>query len=158
VDFTDQSTAGGGTIIGWWWDFGDGNGSISQNPVYTYTHAGIYLVCLTIITSDSCYSIWCDTLTVMPSSVDDPESAFGFTVSPNPASKDVQLTFELGSATSVTISAYDVSGRRVASIHSGMVAQGSSVTWDVSALSNGVYLVRVFGEALDVSRRVIVMH
>ncbi|ACL17071.1 PKD domain-containing protein [Methanosphaerula palustris] len=42
VSFTDMST--GGTAVGYYWQFGDGNFSTLQNPVHTYTHEGVYTV------------------------------------------------------------------------------------------------------------------
>ena len=49
VTFTDQSitSAPGGTIDTWHWDFGDGQVSSAQNPVHTYSSAGSYTVTLT---------------------------------------------------------------------------------------------------------------
>ena len=44
VQFTDTST---NTPTSWLWDFGDGNTSTAQNPLYTYTVAGTYSVSLT---------------------------------------------------------------------------------------------------------------
>lgn len=44
VNFTDEST---GDVIGWLWDFGDGNTSNVQNPQHTYTQPGLYTVTLT---------------------------------------------------------------------------------------------------------------
>ncbi len=44
IQFTDQST---GHPITWAWDFGDGSTSALQNPVHTYTEAGVYTVSLT---------------------------------------------------------------------------------------------------------------
>lgn len=46
--FTDTSTDSDGEIVGWLWDFGDGNTSTEQNPVYTYSSAGTYSVSLTV--------------------------------------------------------------------------------------------------------------
>ena len=40
--------AGDTKITNWSWDFGDGNSSIEQNPVHTYTEAGTYNVSLTV--------------------------------------------------------------------------------------------------------------
>lgn len=54
VSFTDQSTASSGTITGWFWDLGDGNTSLSQNPSHTYAAAGTYSVMLTATTADGC--------------------------------------------------------------------------------------------------------
>ncbi|WP_292489688.1 PKD domain-containing protein [Methanoculleus sp. 10] len=45
VRFTDTST---GNPTTWAWDFGDGNTSTEQNPVHTYTTAGVYTVRLTV--------------------------------------------------------------------------------------------------------------
>jgi len=44
VQFTDTST---GSPTSWLWNFGEGNTSSSQNPVHTYTTAGLYTVNLT---------------------------------------------------------------------------------------------------------------
>jgi PKD repeat protein len=43
VRFTDTST---NSPTAWSWDFGDGNSSIEQNPVYTYSANGSYTVAL----------------------------------------------------------------------------------------------------------------
>ncbi|WP_255332953.1 right-handed parallel beta-helix repeat-containing protein [Methanocalculus taiwanensis] len=45
VTFTDLST---GMPTSWLWNFGDGNSSTSQNPVYNYTAKGTYNVSLTV--------------------------------------------------------------------------------------------------------------
>jgi subtilisin len=48
VTFTDQSTNSDGNITDWAWTFGDGNSSITQNPVHTYSATGTYTVTLTV--------------------------------------------------------------------------------------------------------------
>ncbi len=45
VQFTDESTNNPTT---WLWNFGNGNTSIEQNPVYNYNSPGIYTVTLTV--------------------------------------------------------------------------------------------------------------
>lgn len=62
VVFADGSTSSPGQIIGWTWDFGDGTTSNNANPVHTYANPGLYNVCLTIFTSDSCSSTSCNQL------------------------------------------------------------------------------------------------
>jgi PKD repeat protein len=52
--FTDLSSSNYGIINSWNWDFGDGNNSIAQNPVHTYTSPGTYTVTLVIETVDGC--------------------------------------------------------------------------------------------------------
>ncbi|MGO9690240.1 MAG: PKD domain-containing protein, partial [Syntrophobacteraceae bacterium] len=62
VTFTDQSA---GTITSRSWSFGDGGGSTSQNPVYTYNNAGTYTVLLTVSNGVSS-SAQSKTITVNP--------------------------------------------------------------------------------------------
>jgi subtilisin-like proprotein convertase family protein len=55
VAFTDTSAdsgCGGGSIVGWAWDFGDGSTSSEQNPTHTYAAAGTYTVTLTVTDND----------------------------------------------------------------------------------------------------------
>ncbi len=54
VNFTDNSTISGGNIVGWVWNFDDGNFSFGQNPTHGYPIAGSYYVSLTVTTSAGC--------------------------------------------------------------------------------------------------------
>jgi len=81
ISFTTDSTAvmfnptGGDTLIitNWHWDFGDGGTDTVQNPVYTYSIYGNYMVCLTVgaipINGNLIYYTFinCDTFTYNPS-------------------------------------------------------------------------------------------
>lgn len=61
VNFTDGTTGSSPTT--WFWDFGDGNNSSSQNPTHSYNASGSYWVCLTV--ANVCNSSqFCDSLTV----------------------------------------------------------------------------------------------
>ncbi len=51
VNFNDLSIAGSGIITSWYWDFGDGGSSTSQNPSHTYITAGTFTVSLTVTNS-----------------------------------------------------------------------------------------------------------
>ncbi|MEL7060049.1 MAG: IPT/TIG domain-containing protein [Acidobacteriota bacterium] len=53
VQFTDTSTSQNGNIAVWGWDFGDGFGSLQQNPSHTYAVPGTYTVSLTVVDSTS---------------------------------------------------------------------------------------------------------
>lgn len=46
--FTDTSSDPGGSVVGWNWDFGDGNSSTTQSPSHTYAGADTYTVMLTV--------------------------------------------------------------------------------------------------------------
>lgn len=48
VQFTDMSSDPDGSIINWYWDFGDGATANVQHPSHTYTSDGTYTVTLTV--------------------------------------------------------------------------------------------------------------
>ena len=54
VQFADESTAGDNPIMSWYWDFGDGDTSTTQNPSHTYDTFGTYTVSLTVTDSHGC--------------------------------------------------------------------------------------------------------
>ena len=64
VQFFDFSTSLPGTIISWFWSFGDAQTGFAQNPVHTYPTSGVYVACLTIMTDDGCSSTFCDTIVI----------------------------------------------------------------------------------------------
>jgi gliding motility-associated-like protein len=54
--FTDNTTTGGGTIVGWLWKFGDGQTSTLQSPSHTYTTVGNDTVTITVTNNNGCVS------------------------------------------------------------------------------------------------------
>lgn len=60
------SNGNGGTIavLSYQWQFGDGTGAPTQDPHHEYAHPGTYIVCLTILTVDSCISTTCDSVVI----------------------------------------------------------------------------------------------
>ncbi len=51
-DGSGSSDSGGGSIISYAWDFGDGNSSAAQNPSHSFTLEGTYDVSLTVTDND----------------------------------------------------------------------------------------------------------
>lgn len=54
TSFTDGSSVSSGNIVGWDWDFGDGNTDNTQNPTHTYANAGAFDVELTVTSDSGC--------------------------------------------------------------------------------------------------------
>lgn len=53
VFFEETSTnQNNGTITSWLWEFGDGNTSVSPEPIYAYANYGTYYCCLTVTTTE----------------------------------------------------------------------------------------------------------
>lgn len=63
TSFTDLSTDVI-PITQWFYDFGDGNNSISQNPNYVYANSGVYNVSLTVTNVNGCDSTFTLPVTV----------------------------------------------------------------------------------------------
>lgn len=62
-DLFCQFTYSDTTVTEWLWDFGNGYGSVLQNPAYTFPESGIYNVCLEV--ENSCGKIIiCDTIII----------------------------------------------------------------------------------------------
>lgn len=66
VNFIDLSTTDFGTLTAWEWNYGDGWGSIEQNPVYAYEEAGNYMLIFTVTNSYGCTAQIYDTITIYP--------------------------------------------------------------------------------------------
>ncbi len=61
VNFTDQSSAGSGSIGAYAWDFGDGSTSTEVNPSHLYTLAGNFTVSLRVTNSNGCSNSYANT-------------------------------------------------------------------------------------------------
>ena len=63
---------------------------------------------------------------------------------PNPFNPSTMIRFNLGEATDVTLSVFDVQGREVATLMSGTVSAGEhEVAFDGAGLASGVYFARL---------------
>lgn len=69
--FTDLSTIPAGNIMGWTWDFGDGDTSTNQNPTHLYNGDGTYEVILVADGGGGCISADTQTVTVFAQPIAD---------------------------------------------------------------------------------------
>jgi hypothetical protein len=80
-----------------------------------------------------------------------------FRVLPNPASRTASLSFMLGQAGPVQVTAFDATGRRCATLFSGRMAAGrQTLALDTRRLSNGVYFLRLDAGTTIHSTRLVV--
>jgi PKD repeat protein len=154
VYFTDFSASGAGTTItNWYWDFGDGNTSTLQNPVHTYTAAGAYVVCLTVVgvnaNGEQCKDRYCMDVNVNCESVQHPiDTKAGSTLSslevyPNPANDVVNMQFKLATAGQVAVTITDIQGRILSVVQDGYLNEGfHKINWNVDVRS-GLYFITI---------------
>ncbi|NJN78797.1 MAG: PKD domain-containing protein, partial [Saprospiraceae bacterium] len=66
---TDQlivaADSSSGRDLSYYWTFGNGDTSIAQLPVFSYTSEGNYEVCLTVTDRNGCDSLYCDSVLVI---------------------------------------------------------------------------------------------
>jgi len=76
---------------------------------------------------------------------------------PNPAASRVSVAFTLPQAQRVSLSVYDLAGRRVATLSEGELPAGRhTVNWNCAAEAAGVYLLRLETQGAALSRRIVV--
>ncbi|MBL4652670.1 MAG: PKD domain-containing protein, partial [Flavobacteriales bacterium] len=76
VQFTDTSFVNIGSVTNWWWNFGDGDTSIVQNPTNIYPGPGTYTVTLAVTSGAGCV----DTIIITTSVNPNPVADFTFTL------------------------------------------------------------------------------
>ena len=155
VNITNTSTYGGGTVVGYLWEFGDGNSSTQAFPTHTYSNLGTYNVCLTLTVdygSLLCTAIYCDsisvtskasgfTINVVESSLTVNEQHIKeFSVFPNPTEGMLTVTMDQLEGNE-TISVVNLQGQEVKKIK----VSDFSTQLDVTELTSGTYLLFIEG-------------
>jgi len=156
----ENSTTSRGTIIDYFWDFGDGTSINAQYPTHTYNSpTGVYNVCLTITAVDgvdTCVSTYCDSIgfdangnpvfkggsgftinVVDPATFSAEEfTAADFSLYPNPAKDYATLSWEAGTKVK-KIEVLTLNGQLVRSI------QADAQEIRINKLAPGAYIIRV---------------
>ena len=141
IQFTDLSDS---TAVQWLWDFGDGDSSVDQSPLYTYDLDGGYIVCLTVTDAFGCAATACDTVQVTKSEVGIASStSIPLKIYPNPANDRVKIEIPNFHAKLFSFRLADAQGRIL--IQRKMTLQQD---WEieVSHLPEGLYHVYLFVE------------
>ena len=135
--FSDSST-NNPTL--WIWDFGDGNFSIAQNPIYTYSDTGTYKVCL--ITTNSCGSdTLCKNVFIGATFVQNLTEEHSFLIFPNPNTGT--FTLDIGNSKNqyITIQVYDILGRTV--FEKALDGKKINELITIANIRSGVYFARI---------------
>jgi GH18 family chitinase len=129
----------GGTII---WALGQDYSSTGQQPLLRAVAAGLGLI--TRVENSSAGTI---------PHVFELEQNY-----PNPFNPTTAVSYQLSAVSYVTLKVYDMLGREVATLVSGVQQPGShTVRFDASSLASGVYLYRLSGEGKSLTRTMVVL-
>jgi hypothetical protein len=76
---------------------------------------------------------------------------------PTPASSQINIDVTIPLQSDIDISIYDITGRRVSTVASGLYNSGEyTLTSDISGLINGVYIVRMTADGFSVSKNFVI--
>lgn len=141
VTFTDGSV-GSTAISSWSWDFGDGNSSTSANPTHTYASAGIYSVCVTILTASGCTDTYCSSVAVTNGGGQGPFSISGFLIDSARNTPIFSATF---CGAEVYLIEYDAVNGTLTAVDSTIVdtiQNGAMCQYNFSNVPAGDYLIK----------------
>jgi PKD repeat protein len=148
VDFFNQSTG----ATSWHWDFGDGETSVEENPVHSYSMAGSYTITFTATSDKGCEATEIRSIGI----ITDTETPLEKTIVlyPNPVYQG-----GLGLKTSainepMEINIFNVQGALV--YHQTIKANETLGSLSLSNLANGVYQVRITRQGENLTKKIVI--
>jgi len=142
VQFTDLSSH---NPTSWFWEFGDGDTSVLQNPTHTYTTDGAYTVKLTASDStETNTKIKYGYIKVGTLAIDEKQHLIDLLVHPNPSSGVVEMSYFLPVDSRVEISILNHLGRNVRTLYKNTQTSGNqTLKLDPGDLPAGIYFIRI---------------
>lgn len=109
------------------------------NPIYEFTQAGSYRVCLRAVVRTGCVKEYCEVVQVtMPTT-----NACLLTAFPNPAQNQVNVVVMLSQPRTITAKLFNNQNLQVGSITQQGTTGANQITFNISALPRGIYTIRV---------------
>ncbi len=121
VTFTNQSLNADSYI----WGFGDGTSSTDVSPWHNYNNPGIFNVSLTAMNGNCPSDVLFMTIEVGDCSGIEEEDNLNLSVFPNPVSEELTILYTNTSNKEISVSLYDITGRKVATIFNGNQSLGN---------------------------------
>ncbi|MCI5059172.1 MAG: T9SS type A sorting domain-containing protein [Flavobacteriales bacterium] len=138
------------------WNFGDGNTDYDANPSYQYTSDGLYMV---IVEGSSNGCVGSDTVYINivsgTTGISDFELHNSIKVYPNPSNDVINISFAKN-ANDLTISLFDLNGKLV--LQNSEMDYISQTAISVESMANGVYLLKINNEEINIIHEVVVSH
>jgi len=144
--------------VEYFWDFGDGNTSTDENPIYTYTEPGDYEVKLVSANSEGCGDTKVINLEVSElSNLINENTGTTVTVFPNPAYNQVRVQISAVDIREVDISVIDIYGKELQRNHD-YFNQNLEMELSLESYPAGVYYIRCFFDNQEIIRKIAKMN
>lgn len=134
------------------WSFGDGDSSIIDNPVHTYSYADTFKVSLSAYNSNSCKNKTskCNYIIVKnPVSTNDISFSKYYSVYPNPTNKNLTISSKVNQSFIVAI--YNSNGQ----LFLQEKFQGNEAIIDMSTYLQGIYFLKIITEKNIVIKKIV---
>jgi PKD repeat protein len=141
------------------WTWGDGTSSTGPFPSHTYASGGLYTICCYVTDANGCTSNTCYPFQLLRLSGSNPVTVnvisgstgiqtisdmAAWTVAPNPASTDANISIELKSDAVVSVSLVNITGQKTSVIKYERISAGKhTLPVDVQSVSKGIYIVEL---------------
>ena len=143
------------------WNFGDGSAkSTLYNPSHQYSANGTYEVKLTVENASQCSIIDSESVLISTTGIAAiSANVFEMQISPNPFTGNVAINYSLSRSTQVVAGIYDITGKEIQLISSGMAEAGAHIlNFDGSSLPAGMYFVKIIADSKTATQKIIKMN
>lgn len=139
------------------WDFGNGQVSSLQNPIVNYTTAGSYTINLIVENEFGCNDTETQTITVID---DEPvwaanELRSSLSIYPNPTQENLNIRISSTNYKDFDIMLISSTGQEVFQ-NNILRSDGNLISFDLSSLKQGVYILKINMHGTTLTQRVIV--
>ncbi|MFH2096358.1 MAG: C25 family cysteine peptidase [Bacteroidota bacterium] len=145
VTFTDNSTGAASYL----WDFGDGNTSTDQNPVYTYAADGTYHVVLTVTNNCGSDTVAYD-ITVIGTEITAGTTPDEIEVFPNPTTGSLNINLHSNKVSRIEF--FDVVGKLIMT----RTSVADRMKLDLRNLNQGVYYMKIYLDDEFITKQIII--
>ncbi len=137
VSFRDSSTL----PQAWFWDFGDGFYSDLKNPVHFFNEPGTYYVCEKV--TNACNEeVFCDSVTIISSAVNEHLLYSGLKIYPNPAQDILYLDFDLHAPAAASVEIFTMQGVSLQNWTMSLIPGDLPWKLNIAGLEKGLYLLQ----------------
>ncbi|MBK9727404.1 MAG: T9SS type A sorting domain-containing protein [Saprospiraceae bacterium] len=141
-EFTDLSAY---EVTEWEWRFGDGMTSNSQSPIHRYSKNGIYEVCMIAKNKNGADTL-CKILNIGTTTTIDDQDQIKIEIFPNPCKDYFILNVLDYNPEKMFLYLYDVNGNLI--LTKRLYAGSNEI--ELNSISNGVYIVKIMEQRIEV--------
>ena len=148
--FTDNSI---NNPISWTWDFGDGNTTNMQNPIYIYTSLGQYTVSLIVENSNGCIDTASKTIVVIAYiGSSEIEIRDLINIYPNPTDGKLSVDGLMGEQISIKVE--NILGE-IQALYNLSIAGNKNFEIDLSEYRDGIYFISFTSARYQLTKKII---